>query len=152
MSSEWDIDWSEGVPMMIGPFQVGQTETSPETAGYWEGVHRGELMIKYCSACDVHLYPRRIFCPDCMSEDLEWVKATGEGNVYSFSTIYRAPLPELEVPYTNGIVKLVEGVYMFGRLVGKPDEEIAVDDPVKVRFEQVVEGQLKLAVYEVLTS
>jgi uncharacterized OB-fold protein len=149
LSSAWDVDWSKGLSLMMGPFEVGLTETSPETEGYWAGVARGELMIKHCPRCDDHLYPRRMFCPRCGDDGLEWVRSSGRGRVYTFSTIYRAPDKELRVPYTNGIVELEEGVYLYGRLTGKPDEEIAIDDPVQVEFASLVPGQPRLPVYRV---
>ena len=113
------IDWAEGLPFMIGPYELGLTETSPETAGFWEGVASGQLRIKRCANCGRHLHPRRIFCPQCSAPDLEWLTASGEGTVYTFSTVYRSPSPEFEAPYTNGIVQLAEGVHLFGRLIGK---------------------------------
>lgn len=144
-----EIDWSEGLPFMIGPYEVGLTETSPETAGYWDGVRDGELRIKRCDDCGEHLHPRRIFCPECRSNSLAWVAVEGRGEVYSFSTIYRAPSPEFEAPYTNGIVRLVEGVYLFGRFIGKPHDTIRVGDAVTVEFDTVrVDGQ-RLPVYRV---
>lgn len=149
MSKGWDVDWSEGLPLIMGPYEVGLTETSPETAGYWEGVLRNELMIKHCLVCGDHLYPRRIFCPRCLDDKLEWVRASGRGTIYTFSTVYRAPDKSMEVPYSNGIVALEEGVYLFGRLIGKPDDEIAIDDPVEVEFEVVTKGGPQLPVFRV---
>jgi uncharacterized OB-fold protein len=147
MSEVWDVDWSAGLALMMGPYEVGLTETSPETAGYWEGVARSELMIKRCRQCGDHLYPRRMFCPRDMSDQLEWVRASGRGTVYTFSSIYRAPDRSLEVPYTNGIVELDEGVYLYGRLVGKADQDFAIGDTVEVEFASVVPGQPKLPVF-----
>jgi uncharacterized OB-fold protein len=147
MSDVWDVDWSEGLVLMMGPYEVGLTETSPETAEYWAGVARGELMIKRCDECGDHLYPRRMFCPRDMSDQLEWIQASGRGTVYTFSTVYRAPDRGLEVPYTNGIVELDEGVYLYGRLVGKEDERFEIGDMVEVEFASVVEGQPKLPVF-----
>jgi uncharacterized OB-fold protein len=152
MSEAWDVNWSEGLVLMMGPYEMGLTETSPETEGYWAGVRRGELMIKRCQDCGDHLYPRRIFCPRCAGDNLEWVQARGRGRVYTFSTVYRAPDRSLPVPYTNGIVALEEGVYLFGRLTGKPDEEISIDDPVQVEFASVVEGQPRLPVFRVVAQ
>jgi uncharacterized OB-fold protein len=149
MSEHWGVNWSEGLVLMMGPYEMGLTETSPETQGYWEGVAREELMIKRCRDCGDHLYPRRLFCPRCGNDNLEWVKASGAGKVYTFSTVHRAPDKSLSVPYTNGIVALEEGVYLFGRLIGKPDDEIAIDDRVEVEFASLVEGQPKLPVYRV---
>jgi uncharacterized protein len=152
MSDGWDVDWSAGLALMMGPYEVGLTETSPETAGYWDGVARGELMVKRCTLCGDHLYPRRMFCPRCGDDALEWVRASGRGRVYTFSTIYRAPDRSLPVPYTNGIVALEEGVYLYGRLTGKPGEEIAIDDPVEVEFASVVSGQPRLPIFRILVE
>jgi uncharacterized protein len=143
------IDWSEGLPFMIGPYEVGLTETSPETAGYWEGVAAGELRIKRCANCGRHLHPRRIFCPQCSSHDLQWLKASGEGVVYTFSTVHRAPSAEFEAPYTNGIVELAEGVHLFGRLIGKDHAQIAIGDAVTVEFGPVRPGGDRLPLYRV---
>jgi uncharacterized OB-fold protein len=152
MNEQWEVDWSEGLVLMMGPYEMGLTETSPETAGYWAGVERGELVIKRCTQCGDHLYPRRIFCPRCGNDGLEWVPASGKGVVYSYSTIYRAPDRSLPVPYTNGIVALEEGVYLFGRLTGKPDEEFAIGDSVEVEFASVVPGQPRLPVFRAVSG
>jgi hypothetical protein len=143
------IDWSAGLPLNLGPFMIGLAETSPETEGYWEGVRRGELMIKRCGGCGRHLYPRRIFCPACTSDDLAWTRSAGSGEVYTFSTVYRAPSSDFAVPYTNGIVRLDEGVHMFGRLVGKEHEAIAIGDRVNVDFREIRAGDGALPVYKV---
>ena len=143
------IDWSEGLPLMIGPYEVGLTETSPETAGYWEGVEEGVLRIKRCTTCGRYLHPRRIFCPQCRSYELAWLDAAGTGAVYTFSTVYRAPASEFEPPYTNGIVEHEAGVHLYGRLVGTDPELIGVGDRVSVEFAVLVEGGQKLPVYRV---
>jgi uncharacterized protein len=134
---------------MIGPYELGLTETSPETAGFWEGVASGELRIKRCANCGRHLHPRRIFCPQCSAHALEWLTASGEGTVYTFSTVYRSPSPEFEAPYTNGIVQLAEGVHLFGRLIGKEHDQIAIGDRVTVAFGPVRPGGDRLPLYRV---
>ena len=75
--------------------------------------------------------------------------AKGTGKIYSFSTIYRAPDRSLEVPYTNGIVELDEGVCLFGRLIptGKGHDEIAIGDEVSVEFQELFAGEGALPVY-----
>lgn len=143
------IDWSKGLPFMIGPFEVGLTETSPETAGYWAGVADGQLRIKHCAGCGRFLHPRRIFCPECRSNDLPWFTSSGSGVVYSFSTIHHPPSPEFVGPYTNGIIELSEGVFLFGRIVEAAGREVAIGDPVRVAFRTVVVGGDVLPVFEV---
>ena len=144
------IEWSEGVPLLAGPILIGWTETSPETAGFWEGVRSHRLRVKRCRSCGRHLYPRRILCPACHSDELDWIDSTGLGTIYSYSTIHRAPTREFEVPYTIGIVELDEEVYMFGRIVNDGPGECSIGDRVEVRFAPVKPGGEELPVYQVV--
>jgi hypothetical protein len=135
---------------MAGPILIGWTETSPETAGFWDGVARQELLIKQCGSCGRHLHPRRILCPNCRSDDLQWLRSAGRGTIYSYSAVYRAPTREFEVPYTNGLIELDEGVFMFGRIVGMADgEECSIGDRVKVEFGTVKPGGDRLPIYRI---
>lgn len=113
------INWSDGFPVVAGHMRLGLTEASPETQGYWDGVARGELMLKRCLGCGRHLHPRRMACPDCYGAGVEWARSSGRATVYSFSSVYRAPSDELRpsVPYCVGIVHLAEGVHLFTRLI-----------------------------------
>ena len=119
---ETQIDWSKGLPFMAGPYFVGLYQPSPETVGYWDGVARNELHIKHCRNCGHTWHPKRIVCTKCGSDDLDWVKAAGTGEVYSFSEVHRAPTPAFagSVPYALGLVKLDEGVYLFTRFFAQP--------------------------------
>lgn len=134
-----DIDWANGVPLMVGPIQVGHAEPSPETAGYWEGIREGKLKIKKCAGCGRFHHPRRIFCFDCGSDAFDWVEAEGKGTVYSFSTIYRAPNEDYiaELPYTVGIVELSEGIHIFSRLAAPGGREPEVGEEVHLKFGKV---------------
>jgi uncharacterized OB-fold protein len=133
------MDWEHGTPMMVGPWQVGHADPSPETLEYWRGVERGELMIKRCGGCGRHHHPRRMLCYDCGSDDMRWVRTEGPGEVYTFSTVYRAPTERLqeETPYTVGIVRLPEGVFFFSRLSPADGEGITVGAQADLDFEDV---------------
>lgn len=145
------INWEEGLPFQIGPYEMGLSEPSPETAEYWRGLERSELMIKRCGACSEPLHPRRMFCPECRSHDLRWERSQGVGTVYTFSTVHRAPNPEFasHAPYTNGIVELDEGVFVFGRIDPPSGGEVAIGRRVKVGFRALVEDGEVLPVYKV---
>ena len=142
------IDWADGFPLTAGPRTLGVSEAAPETRGYWEGVERDELLLKWCSACSQHLYPRRIVCPHCGTDDLSWKRASGAGKVYSFSEITRAPARDMEasVPYTVGIVHLAEDVHMFTRFFVAAGKTVTIDAPAKVEFRVLERGE-KLPVW-----
>lgn len=133
------MDWEHGTPMMVGPWQLGHADPSPETLEYWRGVERGELLIKRCEDCGRHHHPRRMFCYECGSDRMEWVPSSGTGEIYTFSTVYRAPTEALqaETPYTVGIVRLDEGVFFFARLAPADGEGVSVGAEAHVRFEDI---------------
>jgi uncharacterized OB-fold protein len=133
------MDWEHGTPMMVGPWQMGHADPSPETLEYWRGVARSELLIKQCAGCERHHHPRRILCYDCGSDDMRWVPSAGTGEVYTFSTVHRAPTDALqaEAPYTVGILKLAEGVFFFARLSPADGSGVAVGAPAELDFEEV---------------
>ncbi len=141
-------DWANGFPLTAGPRTLGVSEAAPETLGFWEGVGRDELLLKWCGACKVHLYPRRIVCPHCGTDDLGWKQVSGQGQVYSFSEIHRAPAKDMEasVPYTVGIVQLAENVHLFGRLYAAAGAEMRVAAPVRMEFRVLERGE-KLPVW-----
>ncbi len=52
---------------------------------------QGKLLIKKCTACgEPHFYPRNI-CPFCFSDKTEWVEASGNATIYTYSVMRRAP-------------------------------------------------------------
>lgn len=112
-----------------------------ETKAYWDGAKNGELLIRKCRSCGAyHFYPRD-FCPSCFSFEVEWVKASGRGIIYSFTVRHRpAPGFEQDVPYNLALVQLEEGVRMMCNIVGCANEDLRIGMPVEVAFDQVTEG------------
>ena len=107
-----------------------------ETETYWQGCTDGKLQIKRCGDCGkVHFYPRAI-CPYCLSDNTEWVEASGKGRIYSYSVTRRAP-----VPYAIAYVRLDEGVTMLSNIVDADFDALSVDMPVEVIFRDSEGGQ-----------
>lgn len=91
-----------------------------ETASFWEGCDRGELLLRRCKACDKRSYYPRRLCPYCGSQHLSWERAAGRGTVYSHSQVcisFYGRAWESQVPYTVVLVDLDEGPRMLSRLV-----------------------------------
>jgi uncharacterized OB-fold protein len=108
-----------------------------ETRPFWEGCARGELLIQHCRACDRNQHYPRAFCGNCLSEELEMVRASGRGAVHAVTIVRRAPSPAFEslVPYALAIVSLPEGVQLFTAIGDCPVESIEIGMPVSVAFE-----------------
>jgi uncharacterized OB-fold protein len=109
-----------------------------ETAHYWDAALEGTLKIQYCRACARHqFYPRR-FCTQCLSEEIEWIKASGFGRVYTYTVCHVAGHPAFEtrVPYAIGMVELDEGVRMLAGIVASELDRLAIGARVQVCFER----------------
>jgi uncharacterized protein len=110
-----------------------------ETTHYWQAALDGRLKIQYCPACARHqFYPRR-FCTQCLSQDIQWVQASGKGHIYTYTVCHVAGHLAFaaRVPYAIGMIQLDEGVRMLAGIVGADIDRIAVGARVEVCFERI---------------
>ena len=112
-----------------------------ETQPYWDGCKRHELLIQRCKKCSSFQFYPRGFCGECYSMDLDWVKSSGRGTVWSFTVTKRNrdPLFAHMVPYVLAYVELEEGVKMMTNVVECDPESVRIGMPVEVVFEDVNE-------------
>ncbi|MBM4404695.1 MAG: Zn-ribbon domain-containing OB-fold protein [Chloroflexi bacterium] len=113
-----------------------------ESAPFWEGCNRGELLYQRCGACGkARFYPRPA-CPNCASESFTWEKASGKATLYSWTIIYPPTLPAFKdkVPYPVILVELAEGVRMISNIVDCKNEDLRIGMPLEVTFEKVSDG------------
>ena len=115
---------------------------TPDTQPFWDAVKRHQLSLPKCKACgQLHYFPRP-FCPHCFSWDLEWVRCSGKGKLYSYVINHRpAPGFEEEAPYVIAVVELDEGPRMLSNLIDiePAPEAVQVDMPVEILFQDVDE-------------
>lgn len=110
---------------------------TPETEAYWDGCRKHELLLQRCVECSEFQFYPRIVCTSCLSDKLEWVKASGQGKILTF-TVVRRPVSEAyaeDVPYVVALIKLDEGPTMMSNVVECDPESLQIGDPVQVMFE-----------------
>ena len=119
-----------------------------ETAEYWQGATEGRLMLNECADCGlVYHYPRAL-CPDCFSDDIEWVEAAGEGEVYSYTLARQVPgWPEDDVPVAMAFVELAEGPRMPTVIQGIDPEDVEVGMAVTVDFVETEADDVAIPVF-----
>lgn len=102
---------------------------------YWSAAATGELLIQFCAQCGQPRFYPRLLCPACHSAEHRWAPATGQGTVYSYTIVRRAPLPAFadDVPYVVALIDLDEGVRMLSTVVAEP-AQVAIGARVKVQF------------------
>jgi uncharacterized OB-fold protein len=110
---------------------------TPETEVFWQGCHKHELLLQRCRRCSEFQFYPRIVCTHCAGDDLEWVRASGRGEILTF-TIVRRPVSEAyadDVPYVVALIGLEEGPTMMCNIVRCDPESLQIGDPVHVLFE-----------------
>ncbi len=107
---------------------------------YWDAAKRHEFMMQKCNDCG-HVYmPPAICCHYCASLNVDWVKVSGKGKVFTYTVVRRAFGPWADaVPYVIAIVETEEGSRLTTNIVGCAPEDVRVDMPVEVVFDDVTE-------------
>ena len=111
------------------------------TKPFWEATKRGELIIPYCNSClNIFFYPREV-CPNCFSKDLDWKKMSGRGHVYTYTHVRQAVHPSFQSAngHIYAIVQLDEGPKIPSSISGCEPEEVYVNMPVSVVFDDITE-------------
>ena len=112
------------------------------TGPFWDGLREHRLLVQRCLTGGhlVH-YPRE-FCPVCYSPDLEWEEMSGRGRVHAFTVVHRAVHPAFQqekAPYVFALIRLDEGPILTSNVEGVALDEMRIEMPVEVYFDDVTE-------------
>lgn len=118
-----------------------------ESLPYWNGLREGRLRLQRCADCGkVRHYPRPV-CDTCWSMNVDWVDASGNGTVHSWTVTHYAFHPGFkgDLPYVLLTVDLEEGVRLNAQARGIADPRVGM--PVRIAFEHATD-ELTLPVFE----
>ncbi len=121
------------------PYEKPLPDIHEETRSFWEGCKNHELLVQKCLDCGhLYFYPRSI-CPECLSYNNEWVKASGRGKVYSYTVSFRPPTEAFleDLPYNIAIIELEEGVRIMSNIVECDNDNLTIGMPVEAVFEDI---------------
>ena len=112
-----------------------------DNAPYWEYAKKHELRMQKCTRCGYIRFPVSIVCPKCHSMEAEWTRLSGRGKGYSYIIYHQAYHPSYkdDIPYAVAIIQLDEGPRMESNITGCQMEDIKIDMPVEVYFDDVTE-------------
>jgi uncharacterized protein len=115
---------------------------SEDSAEFWAGCARGELLVQACGQCGRWRFPPRPMCPHCQSILVEWVPVSGRARVWSFVVPHPPLLPAYAAlaPYNVIVVALEEDerIRMVGNLVERADGPINAIDPASIEIGEPV--------------
>lgn len=109
---------------------------SVEHDQYWAAANEGVLLLPRCQDTGKFFwYPRKI-SPFTLSQNVEWIPASGKGVIYTYSIMRRA-----DPPYAIAYVTLEEGVTMMTNIVDCDFDAISIGQAVEVVFRDTEDAQ-----------
>jgi len=116
-------------------------QIEPYTQAFWDGARSEKLLIQTCGDCDAKIFFPRKQCPECWSENLDWVEASGKATIYAFSVTYEGveAVFQEDLPIVLAWVDLPEGIRMQTNIVDCDPDSVAIGQEVEVVFKTVTD-------------
>jgi uncharacterized OB-fold protein len=116
-------------------------QIEPYTQAFWDGAKDGKLLVQTCMACDARIFFPRKQCPECWSTDLDWIEASGKGEIYAYSVTYEGveAVFKEDLPIVLAWVDLPEGIRMQTNIVNCDPDTVEIGQQVEVVFESVTD-------------
>lgn len=111
----------------------------PLVQEFFDHCAAGKLCFQRCTDCDTWRHVPRIQCAACGSVKWVWAESSGRGTLFSWTVCHQAMHPAFaeEVPYAVAVVELEEGVRMVTGLRGVALDQLELNLPLRVTFENM---------------
>jgi len=121
------------LPYMLDFYPL-EDEKSTRISQFFRNLKKGQLTTTKCMKCGKVLWPPRIVCSICFSDELEWIDLGTEGELYAFTEMrLGAPLGFVEdVPFCIGIVK-ISGLSISARIDNAEYEDLKIGQKVRLK-------------------
>ena len=128
MTEAQQAQYTKPLPLMTGL-----------TKQFYDWCKQRELRFQRCTKCGTWRHVPREICPECGSSDWEWAKSCGRGKVFTWTVAARPMHPAFvaDIPYAPVVIQMEEGVRLLSQVIDCPPEELEMDMPVEVVFDDV---------------
>jgi len=100
---------------------------------FFENLKQGKLTTTKCNKCGHIFWPPEVVCPECLSDDLEYVDMPKRGKIYAFTVQVAAIPPRFEPPLIHAIIDFENGVRIISPLVDTKPEDVKLGDEVELK-------------------
>jgi len=130
------------LPFMLDFYPL-QDEKSTRISQFFKNLKEGRLTTTKCKKCGKLLWPPRIICSECLSDELEWVDLGIVGELYGFTEVrLGAPLGFVDdVPFCVGLVK-ISGLLISARIDDAKYEDLKIGDKVGLKIVELEDGRV----------
>ena len=111
------------------------------TAPYWEAAREERLVAPRCQDCGAFRFPPSPFCPECRSQNTDWVTLSGRASVFSFSVVRGLP-SQPDTLLVPAVVELPDapGIHIVSNIVEVDPDDVIIAMPVAVTFVDISDG------------
>jgi len=101
------------------------------TKTFWHALDDGRFITTRGARSGGLTFPPKPFSPHEWGEPIEWTELSGQGKLYSWTTMYAVPAAfQREAPYRVCVVDLDEGIRVVTRLLS--DGAAPLDSPIEL--------------------
>ena len=130
-----------GVP----PADIIGLSTNPSTEPFWQAAAEHRLVVPRCTSCGTYRLPPAPFCFNCRAQQVEWIDHDGAGEIYSFTVIRHAVIPQVAdaLPFVAAVVELpgTGGCRLVGNVVDCDPGAVRIGIPVTLDWYDVRAGE-----------
>jgi hypothetical protein len=130
------------LPYMLDFYPL-EDEKSTRISQFFENLREGRLTTTKCRKCDRLSWPPRIVCPNCLSNEMDWVDLGTEGELYAFTEMrLGAPLGFVQdVPFCIGIVKIGD-LLISARIDNARYEQLKIGAKLRLKIVELEDGRV----------
>jgi hypothetical protein len=117
------------------------------TEPYWQAAKEERLVAPRCASCGAFRFPPTPFCPECRSQEIDWVTLSGRGSVFSYSVV-RGLLGQPDLLLVPVVVEFDDapGIHLVSNVVGVDPADVRIGMALDVGFVEI-SGGWKLPVF-----
>ena len=136
-----DTDVAPAFDLPALPWTGPLPAADQESEAYWQGLARGEILIRRCPRCRWWVHPPLASCPKCGNPEVMPEAVSGAARLYSFSVVHREFAPGIKPPYVVGLAELSEqrGLRLYANIVNCREDQLLLDMPLQPVFFAITE-------------
>ncbi|MDY6862754.1 MAG: Zn-ribbon domain-containing OB-fold protein [Thermodesulfobacteriota bacterium] len=120
----------------VDPFPQ-ETEDQNRLYKFFDYLKEGKFTTTKCKDCGYLPWPPRIICPECLSENLEFVDMPKTGKVFTFTVQYGGVPMGFTPPTIFAGVEFDNGMRLVVAVIDTKPEEIKIGVEVELKTMQV---------------
>lgn len=122
-----------------------QTADFNQLFHFFEALHNHKLITTRCNQCQSLLWPPRTLCPQCATDQLEWVELQGQAELLDFVAQEVGVPPGFAVPLVIGRIRLTEGIEMLIRIESQRPDTLVIGQQIEFLAVPLDDGRVTYA-------